>query len=382
MDFQFSQDDLSVQSAIADFAQKEIAPHASNWDQHKIFPIETLRKAATLGLGGIYVGEDVGGSNLNRLTTSLIFETLSEACVSTAAYISIHNMVAWLIDTYGNPSQREKWLPDMITMDKFGSYCLTEPNAGSDAASLRTTAVVEGDNYRINGSKAFISGGGQSDIYACMVRTTEDGSHGISCIIIEKDTPGITFGKQELKLGWNSQPTSMVFFEDCLVPIANRLGDEGMGFKIAMQALNGGRVNIGACSLGGAKACFKLAKQHMQEREQFQHKLQDFQALQFKLADMLTQFEAARLMIYRAANDLDHNSPRASLHCAMAKRFATDVGFQISNDAMQIFGGYGYLKDYPLERFFRDLRVHQILEGTNEIMRVVISRHIFNDIWE
>lgn len=382
MDFQFSQDDLSIQATVADFAQKEIAPHANDWDQHKIFPVAVLRQAATLGLGGMYVREDIGGSNLSRLTTALIFETLAEACVSTAAYVSIHNMVAWLIDQYGNQAQREQWLPDMLSMKKFGSYCLTEPNAGSDAASLRTTAVIEGDHYRINGSKAFISGGGASDIYACMVRTTEDGSHGISCIIVEKDTPGVTFGKQELKLGWNSQPTSMVFFENCLVPVRNRLSSEGMGFKIAMQALNGGRVNIGACSLGGAKACFKLAKQYMQEREQFQHKLQDFQALQFKLADMLTEFEAARLMIYRAANDLDHQTSNASLHCAMAKRFATDVGFKVSNEAMQIFGGYGYLKDYSLERFFRDLRVHQILEGTNEIMRVVIARHIFNDIWE
>ena len=382
MDYTFSQEDLAIQSAIADFAKKEIAPNAATWDKEHIFPTEVLRHGAKLGLAGLNIKEDVGGSNLSRLTSTLIFETLSEACVATAAYISIHNMVAWLIDTFGNQTQREQFLPKMISMEHFGSYCLTEPDSGSDAASLKTTATCDGDFYRINGSKAFISGGSNSDIYACMVRTGDDGPNGISCIIVEKGTPGLTFGKKEAKLGWNCQPTTMVYFEDCMVPAANRLGEEGEGFKMAMRALNGGRINIGACSLGGAKACFRFAKQYMQERTQFKQKLQDFQTLRFKLADMLTQLEAAELLVYRAANDLDNKSDKAPLHCAMAKRFATDAGFQIANEALQILGGYGYLKEYPIERYFRDLRVHQILEGTNEVMRVVIARQIFKDDWE
>ena len=382
MDFTFSQEDLSVQSAIADFAQKEIAPHAANWDENKTFPIDTLRHAAQLGVASLYIKDDIGGANLSRVTTALVFETIATACVSTAAYLSIHNMVGWIIDSFGSQTQRERWLPGMISMDLLGSYCLTEPDSGSDAGSLKTAAVREGDYYHINGSKSFISGGSTSDLYIVMVRTGDASTNGVSCIVVEKDTPGLSFGAKEKKLGWNNQATTMVFFEDCKVPVSHLLGQEGDGFKIAMRGLNGGRINIGACALGGAKACLQEAKAHMQTRTQFKKKLQDFQALRFKLADMLTHYEAARLMIFRAANDLDINAEKASIHCAMAKRMATDVGFSISNDALQIFGGYGYLKDYPIERFFRDLRVLQILEGTNEVMRLVIARHFFDDDWE
>jgi len=367
------------QQLARDFANNEIAPFAKEWDEKHIFPISTLKKAAELGLAAIYVRNDVGGTNLTRLDSALIFEELSTACPSTAAYLSIHNMVAWLIDTYADDALRQYWLPKLATMDVFSSYCLTEPNAGSDAASLKTTAVREGDNYILNGTKAFISGGSVSDLYACMVRTGEAGPKGITCLLVEKNTPGISFGKKELKLGWHSQPTTMVFFENCRVPIKNRVGAEGKGFPIALSALNGGRINIASCSLGGAKSCLSLAKQHMHERQQFNKKLLEFEALQFKFADMLTDFEAARLMVRRAAHALDHKDPHAPMYCAMAKRLATDSCFQICNDALQIFGGYGYICEYPIERYFRDLRVHQILEGTNEIMRLIIARNALDE---
>lgn len=379
MDFQLNEEQIAIQSMAREFAQQELTPYASEWDEKAFFPVDTLRKAAALGFAGLYIREDVGGSHLTRQDAVIIFEELSAGCVATAAYLSIHNMVSWIIDRYGNEMQRHRWLPHLTRMEYLSSYCLTEPGSGSDAAALKTTAVRDGDYYILNGAKAFISGGSVSDLYACMVRTGEEGPKGISCFIVEKDTPGLSFGKKESKMGWNSQPTTMVFFENCRVPAENLISKEGEGFKIALSALNGGRINIAACSLGGARACLSLAKNYMTERHQFQQTLSHFQALQFRLADMATELEAARLMVYRAANALDNQHPETPMYCAMAKRFATDIGFNLCNQALQIYGGYGYLKDYPLERYVRDLRVHQILEGTNEIMRVIIARRIFSE---
>lgn len=379
MDFNITEEQRSFQLLAREFANNEIAPFAKEWDEQHFFPIPTLKKAAALGLAAIYVRDDVGGTNLTRLDSALIFEELSTACPSTAAYLSIHNMVAWLIDTYADEALRQLWLPKLASMEVLSSYCLTEPNAGSDAASLKTSAVRDGDHYVINGTKAFISGGSVSDLYACMVRTGDTSAKGITCLLVEKNSPGLSFGKKELKLGWHSQPTTMVFFENCRVPVSNRIGLEGQGFNIALSALNGGRINIAACSLGGAKACLSYAKQHMHERKQFNKKLTEFEALQFHFADMMTNFEAARLMVQRAAYALDHKDPRAAMYCAMAKRLATDYCFQICNDALQLFGGYGYMCEYPIERYFRDLRVHQILEGTNEIMRLIVARHVLDE---
>ncbi len=376
MDFALSEEQQAFRDTARDFARQEMAPHAARWDEESIFPVDTLRQAAALGFAGIYVGDDVGGSGLGRLDAAVIFEELAAACPSTAAYISIHNMASWMIDRFGNAEQRERFLPKLTSMEHFASYCLTEPGAGSDAASLRTRAERDGDHYVLNGSKAFISGGGSSDVYVCMVRTGEAGPKGISCIAVEKGTPGLSFGKQEHKLGWKSQPTSAVTFENCRVPVANRIGEEGDGFKIAMKGLDGGRLNIGACSIGGARFCLEQAVAYTAERKQFGKPLNAFQALQFKLADMATELDAARLMLHRAASSLDAASPEATMHCAMAKRFATDIGFQVVNEALQLHGGYGYVKEYPIERYFRDLRVHQILEGTNEIMRVIIARQL------
>lgn len=376
MNFELDEDRLAFQYAARGFAQAEFSPHAAQWDEHKIFPVDALRKAASQGFAGIYVREDVGGSGLARLDATVIFEELAAADPSTAAYVSIHNMASWMIDAFASDALRHKYLPKLTTMEHFASYCLTEPGAGSDAGSLRTRAVREGDHYVLDGAKAFISGGGTSDIYVCMVRTGGAGTGGISCVVVEKDTPGLSFGKQEKKLGWNSQPTCAVIFENCRVPVSNLVGNEGDGFKIAMKALDGGRINIGACSLGGARACLDAAKTHLGVRKQFGKTLSEFQALQFKIADMATELEAARLMVRRAATALDAKHPDATLHCAMAKRFATDVCFAVCNDALQLHGGYGYTKEYPVERYLRDLRVHQILEGTNEIMRVVIARRI------
>jgi len=334
-----------------------------------------MREAAALGFAGIYVGEEHGGSALSRLDAALIFEQLSMGCVATAAYLSIHNMASWMIDSYGNADQRSLWLPGLMSMDLIASYCLTEPGSGSDAAALRTKAVRDGDNYVLNGTKAFISGAGVSDIYVVMVRTGGDGPKGISTFVVEKGTPGLSFGANERKMGWNAQPTAAVIFEDCKVPAANRLADEGMGFKIAMSGLDGGRINIGSCSLGGANEALNLAKEYIATRIQFGKPIGAFQASQFKIADMATELQAARMMLYRGAAAIDEGHPQKSKYAAMAKRFATDVGFKVANDALQLHGGYGYLKDYPLERIVRDLRVHQILEGTNEIMRVIIARH-------
>ena len=374
MDFTLNDDQRAFQKTAQDFAAEHLAPHAAAWDQQAIFPVETMRKAAELGFASIYVRDDVGGSGLGRLDAALIFEALSAGCVSTAAFLSIHNMASWMIDRFGTEDQRRAWLPRLAPMELIASYCLTEPGAGSDAASLSTRAERDGDTYVLNGAKQFISGAGTSDIYVAMVRTGGEGPGGVSCLVIPKDTPGLSFGAPEKKMGWNSQPTAQVIFDNARVPVANRLGAEGDGFKIAMAGLDGGRINIGACSLGPAGAAVEVARDYMKDRQQFGRPLASFQALQFKLADMATELEAARLMIYRAAHALDNQLPNTTMYCAMAKRFATDAGFRVVNEALQIHGGYGYLKDYPLERWVRDLRVHQILEGTNEIMRVIVSR--------
>ena len=335
-----------------------------------------MRKGAALGFGGIYIGEDVGGSGLSRQDASLIFEALSYGDVSAAAFISIHNMASWMIDRFGGDPIRRRFLPKLTTMELIASYCLTEPGAGSDAASLATTARLDGDHYVLNGSKAFISGAGVSDIYVCMVRTGGPGPKGISTVVVEKGTPGLSFGANEKKLGWKSQPTALVNFDNCRVPVANRVGEEGQGFSIAMAGLDGGRINIASCSLGGAGFALDTAKAYLGQRKQFGKPLSDFQALQFKLADMATELDAARLLVRRAAHALDNKDPKATQYSAMAKRFATDACVNITTDALQLHGGYGYLRDFPLERILRDLRVHQILEGTNEIMRVVISREL------
>jgi hypothetical protein len=376
MDFALSDEQRAFQETARVFAREEWLPYAPGWDERQEFPIEVLRRAAALGFAGIYVREEFGGSGLGRIDAAILFEELAAACVSTAAYLSIHNMVSWMIDRFGNDEQRARFLPKLTRMNHLASYCLTEPGSGSDAAALTTRARRDGDDYVLNGTKAFISGGGASDMYVAMVRTGGEGPHGISCLVVEKGAPGLSFGKREKKLGWNSQPTAMVIFEDCRVPVANRLGAEGDGFKIAMMGLDGGRLNIAACSLGGARACLEAARTHLGERRQFGRPLADFQALQFKLADMATEIEAARLMVWRGAASLEAADPQAVMHCAMAKCFATDAGFHVCNEALQLFGGYGYLKDFPIERYLRDVRVHQILEGTNEIMRVIIARRL------
>lgn len=379
MDFQLSEEQVAIQDMARAFADKEMLPFAEEWDEKKFFPIETLRSAAELGLGGIYSDPEYGGSGLSRLDAVIIFEELASACPSTAAFLSIHNMASWMVSNFGSNEVKDLYLADMLSMNKVASYCLTEPGSGSDAAALRTTAVLDGDDYILNGSKAFISGAGASDVYVVMVRTGEDGPNGISCIVVEKETAGVSFGAQERKMGWNSQPTAQVQFDNCRVPKSNLVGAEGDGFKIAMAGLDGGRLNIGACSIGAAKASLDASLSYTQERNQFGKPLSAFQGLQFKLADMATELDAARLMIHRGANSLDRKTPEATKHCAMAKRFATDIGFEVVNNALQLHGGYGYLRDFPLERYLRDLRVHQILEGTNEIMRVIIARNLLKD---
>ncbi|MTI42394.1 hypothetical protein JM93_00141 [Roseibium hamelinense] len=379
MDFALREEQRAFQDMAAGFARDEMEPFAKDWDENSTFPVDTLRKAASLGFGGIYVRDDVGGSALTRTDAALIFEELSKGCTSTAAYISIHNMAAWMIDTFGSQALRSQFLPDLCSMTKFASYCLTEPGSGSDAASLRTKAESDGTHYVLNGSKAFISGGGAADVYVVMVRTGGDGPSGISCVLVEKDTPGLSFGAQEVKLGWKSQPTAQVNFQDCRIPKDYRIGEEGDGFKIAMAGLDGGRLNIGACSLGAAQFCLDRSIAYLQERKQFGKPLAEFQALQFRLADMATELEAARLLLHKAACQVDRKAPDATKLVAMAKRLATDAGFHVVNEALQLHGGYGYLRDYPIERFLRDVRVHQILEGTNEIMRLIIARQLLKD---
>ena len=379
MNFEYNEDQLAIKEMAKNFAETELMPYASEWDQKEIFPVETLKRAADLGMAAIYVDDLYGGSGLSRLHAAIIFEELSRGCVSTAAYISIHNMVTWMIDKHGSDDLRKRFVPKLSTMQKMSSYCLTEPGSGSDAVALKTKATKRGNShYLLNGTKSFISGGPTSDVFAVMCRTGEEGAGGVSCLLVEKGTKGLTFGKQEKKMGWNSQHTSMVNFDNCEIPIDNLVGNEGDGFKIAMKGLDGGRVNIAACSLGGARAALEASLNYAAERKQFGKTLDKFQVTQFKLADMATELEASRLMVLRAACALDSHDKQATKLCAMAKRYATDVCSEICNMALQIHGGYGYLKDFPLERLVRDLRVHQILEGTNEIMRVIISRYLKN----
>ena len=379
MDFALSDEQLAIQEMGRRFAEEELKPHAEEWDEKKHFPIDVIKKTAELGLAAIYTREDVGGSGLGRLDAALIFEALSEGCTSTAAYLSIHNMVCWMIDRFGDDDLRRRFCPRLASMELLGSYCLTEPGSGSDAAALRAKAVREGDEYVLNGSKAFISGAGATDLYLVMVRTGGAGPRGISAVLVEKDAPGLSFGAQERKMGWNSQPTAIVAFDNCRIPVANRIGAEGDGFKFAMAGLDGGRLNIAACSLGTANGALRAALDYANERRAFGDRLNKLQAVQFKLADMATELEAARVFLYQAAWKLDRQTPDATKFCAMAKRFVTDAGFNIVNEALQIHGGYGYLRDYPLERNLRDVRVHQILEGANEIMRVIVARDLLKD---
>jgi alkylation response protein AidB-like acyl-CoA dehydrogenase len=377
MDFRLSEERRAIQTMAREFAASELAPHAVCWDEEKHFPVDTLRAAAALGMGGIYVREDVGGSGLTRLDAAVIFEGLASGCPSIAAYLSIHNMVAWMVDAFGSQTQREQWLPDLTSMRRLGSYCLTEPGAGSDAAALATSATRDGDGYILRGQKQFISGAGASDLYLVMARTGGAGANGISCIAVPRGTAGVKLGANERKMGWNAQPTRAVIFDDTRVPVANRVGGEGEGFRIAMAGLDGGRLNIAACSLGGAQSALDKAIAYLGERSAFGGRLSDFQALRFRVADMATELEVARTFLWRAAAALDARDADARKLCAMAKRFVTDVGFNVANEALQLHGGYGYLAEFGIEKIVRDLRVHQILEGTNEIMRLIVAREIF-----
>lgn len=378
MSGELNEEQSSIFAMAADFAAQELAPYALEWDEQKHFPVDVLRKAAALGMGGIYIRDDVGGSGLTRMDAALIFEALSQGCPVIASFLSIHNMCAWVIDAYGSEAQRQKWLPLLTPMELIASYCLTEPSCGSDAANLSAKAVRDGDDYLITGQKQFISGAGASDIYIVMARTGAAGAKGISAFIVPKDAVGLSFGANEKKMGWNAQPTRTVMFDNVRVPAENLIGQEGIGFKIAMSALDGGRLNIAACSLGGAQATFDKALTYMDERKAFGSKLHQFQALQFRLADMATELEVARTFLHRAARALDRHDADAVKLCAMAKRFVTDAGFNVADQALQLHGGYGYLSEYGVEKLVRDLRVHQILEGTNEIMRVIIAREILS----
>lgn len=374
--FELTEDQRAIQEMAGAFAADRVAPKALEWDRTKHFPRDIISEAGPLGFGGIYVRDDVGGSGLGRLDAVLVFEALSKACPAFASFISIHNMGAWMIDTFGNDEQRRRFLPKLTSMDWLAGYCLTEPGSGSDAAALKTRAVRSGDEYVLNGTKQFISGAGANDVYVAMVRTGDDGPKGISTIVVPKDAPGLSFGANEYKMGWNMQPTRQVIFEDCRVPAGNLLSGEGAGFRIAMAGLDGGRLNIAACSLGGAQSAFDKALGYAGERKAFGKTIDQFQALQFRLADMETQLQASRMLLYTAAAKLDRKTPDASKWSAMAKRFVTDTCFEVANDALQLHGGYGYLHEYGIEKLVRDLRVHQILEGTNEIMRVIIARHL------
>ncbi|KAB2772960.1 acyl-CoA dehydrogenase [Brucella anthropi] len=374
--YELNEDQLAIQDMARAFASDRVAPHALQWDRDKHFPVDILQETGPLGMGGIYVREDVGGSALKRLDAVLIFEALATACPSFSAFVSIHNMAAWMIDTFGNDEQRLRFLPKLTSMEWLASYCLTEPGSGSDAAALRTRATRDGDHYILNGSKQFISGAGATDVYVTMVRTGEDGPKGISTIVVPKDAPGLSFGANEFKMGWNAQPTRTVIFDNCRVPAENLLGDEGTGFRIAMAGLDGGRLNIAACSLGGAQSALNKSLEYCSQRKAFGQTIDRFQALQFRLADMETELSASRLLLYSAASKLDRKTHDAGKWSAMAKRFVTDTGFNVANEALQLFGGYGYLHEYGIEKLVRDLRVHQILEGTNEIMRVIIARQM------
>ena len=374
--FDLTDDQRQIQEMATKFTADAITPFAAEWDEHHIFPRDTIREAAELGFGAIYVAEESGGIGLGRLEAALIMEAMAYGCPSTSAFISIHNMASWMIDRFGSDDLKARYLPDLIPMKRMASYCLTEPSSGSDAAALKTKAVLDGEDYIVSGSKAFISGGGENEVYVVMVRTGEDGPKGISCLVIDKDMKGVNFGANEKKLGWHSQPTTQVNFDEVRVPVANRVGGEGEGFRIAMMGLDGGRLNIGACSLGGAQRCLDEAIAYTKDRKQFGHAIADFQATQFTLADMETELQAARMLLYVAAAKVQANAPDKTRFAAMAKRLATDSGSSIVDRALQLHGGYGYLQDYPIERFWRDLRVHSILEGTNQVMRVIISRDL------
>ncbi|MFT4027550.1 MAG: acyl-CoA dehydrogenase family protein [Novosphingobium sp.] len=374
--FQLTEDQLAIQDMARKFTADRITPFAAKWDEEHHYPVDVWKAAGELGFGAIYVSEESGGTGLGRLEAALIMEAMSYGCPATSAYVSIHNMVAWMIDTFATPEVKSRFLPDLVSMDKIASYCLTEPGSGSDAAALKTTARLDGDHYVLNGTKQFISGGGYNDLYAIMVRTGDGGAKGISCVLVEKGTPGLSFGAPEKKLGWNASPTAQVILEDCRVPVANRVGAEGDGFKFAMAGLDGGRINIGACSLGGAQRCLDEAIAYVKDRSQFGKPIADFQNTQFQLADMATDLEAARALLYLAAAKVTAKAPDKTRFAAMAKKLASDNGSEIVDKALQLFGGYGYLRDYPIERFWRDLRVHRILEGTNEVMRMIIGRDL------
>jgi acyl-CoA dehydrogenase len=374
--FELTEDQVAIQDMARRFTADAITPYAAEWDEKSHYPVDVWKAAGDVGFGGIYVSEESGGTGLGRLEAALIMEAMAYGCPTTSAFISIHNMASWMIDCFGSADLKARYLPDLVSMNKIASYCLTEPGSGSDAAALKTTARIDGDHYVLNGTKQFISGAGYNDLYVCMVRTGELGAKGISCVVIEKGTPGLSFGASEKKLGWNASPTAQVIFEDCRVPVANRVGAEGDGFRFAMMGLDGGRLNIGACSLGGAQRCLDETIAYTKERQQFGQPVADFQNTQFMLADMATDLEAARALLYIAAAKVTANAPDKSRFSAMAKRLSTDSGSEIVNKALQLFGGYGYLRDYPIERFWRDLRVHSILEGTNQVMRMIIGRDL------
>ncbi|UTW13851.1 acyl-CoA dehydrogenase family protein [Marinobacterium rhizophilum] len=376
MDFELNEEQQAFADMARAFAEKELAPHAGEWDRQALFPVDVLKKAGELGFCGLYTAEEHGGMGLSRLDSHIIFEQLAMGCTSTTAYLTIHNMVTWMVATFGSDGVRDRYAAELISGEKLGSYCLTEPNAGSDAASLKTTARREGDHYVVNGSKCFISGAGSTEVLVVMARTGGAGAAGISALVIDADSAGISYGRKEDKLGWNSQPTRMITFDDVKVPAANLLATEGEGFKLAMKGLDGGRINIATCSLGTAQQALNEARAYMLERRQFGKRLADFQALQFKLADMVTELVAARQLVRLAASKLDQGHADASTYCAMAKRFATDAGYRVCDEALQLHGGNGYIKEYPLERYLRDSRVHRILEGTNEVMRLIISRRL------
>ncbi|MHA7819985.1 MAG: acyl-CoA dehydrogenase family protein [Erythrobacter sp.] len=374
--FQLTDDQLAIQEMAQRFTADNITPHAAEWDEKSHFPRDVIQSTGELGFGAIYVSEESGGIALGRLEAALIMEAMAYGCPATSAYISIHNMAAWMIDRFGGNEVKAKFLPDLVTLERIASYALTEPGSGSDAAGLKTTAKKDGDHYVLNGTKQFISGSGFNDVYVTMVRTGDHKTKGISCLVVEKDTPGVSFGKPEKKLGWNASPTAQLIFEDARVPAENLVGAEGDGFRFAMMGLDGGRLNIGACSLGGAQRCLDEAVNYTKERQQFGTAVADFQNTQFMLADMATELEAARALLYLAAAKVTDNAPDKSKFSAMAKRLATDSGSNVVNNALQLFGGYGYLKEYPIERYWRDLRVHSILEGTNQVMRMIVGRDL------
>ncbi|MGJ8527362.1 acyl-CoA dehydrogenase family protein [Maritalea sp.] len=379
MDFALSEEQSAIFEMAREFSMENIAPHAVEWDQAKHFPLDVIKKTAELGMAGIYTRDDIGGSDLTRLDAALIFEALSHGCPATASFLSIHNMCSWMIDRFGAEEMRQKWGPKLTNMESVASYCLTEPGSGSDAAALQTVAKRQGDNYVLKGTKSFISGGGVSDLYIVMARSGEPGPKGISAFLVENGTPGLSFGANEKKMGWNVQPTTEVIFDDVVIPASNLLGQEGDGFKYAMKGLDGGRLNIAASALGAAQAALDKTLGYMAERKAFGKSINQFQALQFRLADMEIELQAARVFLYKAAWTYDQGAPDATKYCAMAKRFVTDTAFDVANQALQLHGGYGYLADYGIEKIVRDLRVHQILEGTNEIMRLIVSRQMLKD---